>query len=186
MEATTWARSSAEGLLEKDLTLDIAERVRTLVTTRGFEVVMTRSADETLSLQQRAAVANGRRGDIFVSIHLNSLRPTSARGIETFYLGPSDGPEPDAIAAAENQHSGYSLADMRVMLERIYTDARRTSRGGWLNRSSARWCRRFDGPTRPSPTAASRRRPSSCWSPPTCRRFSPRCRASRTPTRRSG
>jgi N-acetylmuramoyl-L-alanine amidase len=117
--------ASAKGLLEKDLTLDLAERVRALVTTRGFDAVMTRSTDETLSLQQRADVANGRRGDIFVSIHLNSLRPTSARGVETYYLGPSEGPEPDAVAAAENQHSGYSLSDMRVMLERIYTDARR-------------------------------------------------------------
>ena len=116
--------ASAKGLLEKDLTLDLAERVRVLVTTRGFDAVMTRSTDETLSLQQRADVANGRRGDIFVSIHLNSLRPTSARGVETYYLGPSEGPEPDAVSA-ENQHSGYSLSDMRVMLERIYTDVRR-------------------------------------------------------------
>ena len=117
--------ASATGLLEKDLTLDLAERVRVLVTARGFDAAMTRSTDEALSLQQRAAIANGRRSDIFVSIHVNSLRPTSVRGIETYYLGPSEGPEPDAVAAAENQHSGYSLSDMRVMLERIYTDARR-------------------------------------------------------------
>jgi N-acetylmuramoyl-L-alanine amidase len=116
--------ASAKGLLEKDLTLDLAERVRVLVTTRGFDAVMTRSTDETLSLQQRAEVANGRRGDVFISIHVNSLRPASARGIETYYLGPSEGPEPDAVSA-ENQHSGYSLSDMRVMLERIYTDVRR-------------------------------------------------------------
>lgn len=117
--------SSASGLTEKDVTLDIAERVRQLIAARGFEVVMTRTADDTLSLQQRAATANGRRGDIFVSIHLNALAPASAKGIETYYLGPSDGAEHDAIAAAENQHSGYSLSDMRALLEKIYTDARR-------------------------------------------------------------
>ncbi len=86
---------------------------------------MTRTADETLSLLERAATANRRHGDIFVSIHLNSLRPPERAGIETYYLGPSDGPEPDAIAAAENRHSGYSLSDMRSLLEKIYTDARR-------------------------------------------------------------
>ena len=117
--------SSADGVNEKDVTLDIAERVRQLIVQRGFEAVMTRTEDETRSLQQRAATANRRHGDIFVSIHLNSLRPSSARGIETYYLGPSDGPEFDAIAAAENRHSGYSLGDIRSLLEKIYTDARR-------------------------------------------------------------
>ncbi len=47
------------------------------------------------------------------------------RGIETYYLGPSNSPELDAIAAAENQHSGYSLSDLRSLLEKIYMDARR-------------------------------------------------------------
>lgn len=117
--------SSTSGLTEKDVTLDIAERVRQLIVARGFAAVMTRTGDETLSLQQRAATANGGRGDIFVSIHLNALAPASAKGIETYYLGPSDGAEHDAIAAAENQHSGYSLSDMRALLEKIYTDARR-------------------------------------------------------------
>ena len=116
---------SADGLLEKTLTLDIASRVEQLVRQRGFDVVMTRSADATLSLMERATTANDQRGDIFVSIHLNSIRPVSARGVETYYLGPSAGPDPDHVAAMENQHSGYSLSDMRVLLERIYTDARR-------------------------------------------------------------
>jgi len=117
--------SSADGIHEKDVTLDIAERVRRLTVQRGFEAIMTRTADETRSLRQRADTANGRRGDIFVSIHLNSLRPSSARGIETYYLGPGNGPELDAIAAAENRHSGYSLSDIRSLLEKIYTDAKR-------------------------------------------------------------
>jgi N-acetylmuramoyl-L-alanine amidase len=118
--------SSAGGLQEKDLTLDIAARLRRLMVARGVEVVMTREVDRTLSLQQRAAIANDRRGDVFVSIHLNSLQPLTTGGIETYYLGPSSVPELDAIAARENQHSGYSLVDLRALLEQIYTDARRT------------------------------------------------------------
>jgi N-acetylmuramoyl-L-alanine amidase len=117
--------SSRGGLVEKDVTIDIAERLRTLALQRGFEVVMTRTADDTVSLRGRTAIANQQRGDIFVSIHLNSIRPRSARGIETYYLGPGDGQEQDTLAAAENQHSGYSLADLRTMLDRIYADARR-------------------------------------------------------------
>jgi N-acetylmuramoyl-L-alanine amidase len=117
--------SSASGLKEKDLTLDIAARVQHLLVMRGFDTVMTRIADETLSLQQRAAAANGRHGDIFVSIHLNWLERPDVRGVETYYLGPSRGADLDAIAAVENQQSGYSLSDMRALLEKIYTNARR-------------------------------------------------------------
>src|SRR5262245_41458577 len=117
--------SSATGLHEKEVTLDIAGRLRQLVVAGGFEAVMTREKDQTVSLQQRATVANDRRGDIFVSIHLNSLEPKSARGIETYYLGPTSAPDVDALAARENQDSGYSLADLRTLLDEIFTDARR-------------------------------------------------------------
>ncbi len=122
---TSLGTSSASGLQEKDLTLDIARRMQQLVVAQGLEAVMTRGTDETVSLQQRAARANDGRGDIFVSIHLNWLASPSAQGIETYHLGPSDDPELDAVAERENQHSGYSLSDLRVLLERIYTDARR-------------------------------------------------------------
>lgn len=116
---------SESGLVEKDITLDLASRVRRLLTARGIEVVMTRTGDQTLSLKDRAEAANAGRGDIFVSIHINVLAPATARGIETYYLGPGDEPGADEIATAENQHSGYSLADMRTLLDRIYADARR-------------------------------------------------------------
>ncbi len=117
--------ASATGLQEKTLTLDIALRTRDLIVMKGFDVVMTRTEDAAVSLQERATLANGRHGDIFVSIHLNALRPAAARGIETYYLGPSDSPEHDAIAAVENEESGYSLSDMRTLLDKIYADARR-------------------------------------------------------------
>lgn len=119
--------AGANGLQEKELTLDIARRTRDLVSGDGFDVIMTRTEDASVSLQQRALLANERQGDIFVSIHLNALKPASAKGIETYYLGPSESPEHDAIAAAENQQSGYSLSDMRSLLERIYGDARRAA-----------------------------------------------------------
>ena len=117
--------ASADGLLEKNITLDLAERTRKLLEAKGFEVVMTRAGDETLSLKERATTANQKRGDIFVSIHLNSLRPDGPSGVETYYLGPSEHPEHDAIASIENEHSGYAMADLRTLLDGIYLDARR-------------------------------------------------------------
>ena len=103
----------------------IAERIRRLVVQRKFEVIMTRTTDETLSLRQRAAIANGQRGDIFVSIHLNSFQPSNECDVETYYLRPSHDLQRDALAAKENEQSGYALSDMRSLFERIYTDARR-------------------------------------------------------------
>ena len=117
--------ASAGGLLEKTVTLDIAERAGHLLARQGFDVVLTRAGDDTRSLKERATTANETRADIFVSIHLNSFEPASARGVETFYLGPSEHPDQDAVAATENQHSGYSLADLRTLLDGIYADARR-------------------------------------------------------------
>ena len=117
--------AAAGGLKEKDLTIDIADRLRRLLVEHDVAVIMTREGDETVSLQQRAETANRGHGDIFVSIHLNSLTPRSARGVETYYLGSTDDPSLGEVAADENRDSGYSLSDMRTLLNRIYLDARK-------------------------------------------------------------
>jgi N-acetylmuramoyl-L-alanine amidase len=112
------------GLPEKVITLDIAERLRQLLEDHGYDVVMTREADETKSLKKRGDMANDAGGDIFLSIHVNWIELQEIRGIETFYLGPSDDPYVTKLAATENQGSGYSLADFRGILERVYADVR--------------------------------------------------------------
>jgi N-acetylmuramoyl-L-alanine amidase len=104
--------TGAMGLHEKDVTLDIADRLS------------RRQGDDTLSLQDRSNLANDARGDLFLSIHVNSLPPHN-RGIETYFLGASQAPSADAIAAEENRDSGYSMADLRTLVDMIYTDARK-------------------------------------------------------------
>jgi N-acetylmuramoyl-L-alanine amidase len=111
------------GLLEKDLTLDIAVRLKKLLE-QDFEVVMTREKDEEVSLEQRGTLANQQGADIFVSIHLNWIVDQKSRGVETYYLGPTDDPYLTRLAASENRESGYSMADMRRLLDRIYADVR--------------------------------------------------------------
>jgi N-acetylmuramoyl-L-alanine amidase len=121
---TSLGTSGVKGLHEKDITIDIAERLRKRLTSEGIVVLMTREGDKDVSLQDRSEKANSGHGDIFLSIHVNSLIPTDARGIETYYLGASDAPAVEALAAAENRDSGYSLADMRTLVDKIYMDAR--------------------------------------------------------------
>lgn len=118
--------ATASALLEKEITLDIGRRLQSLLEKDGFEVVATRDADRTIALNERARLANASRSDIFVSIHVNALsKHTESRGIETYYLGATDDPSLTQLAAAENQVSGYSLADMRRLLDGVYADARR-------------------------------------------------------------
>ena len=112
------------GLVEKEVTLDIARRLSDLLSASGYDVVLTRDRDVGMSLRDRADLANNRRGDIFVSIHVNWLENRELRGLETFYLGPTDDPYLEALAARENQQSGYSLSDQREILQKVYAGFR--------------------------------------------------------------
>ncbi|MEA2489399.1 MAG: N-acetylmuramoyl-L-alanine amidase [Acidobacteriota bacterium] len=118
--------ASRDDLLEKAITLDVGRRLRALLEHDGFEVVVTRGDDRTIALSDRASLANASKSDIFVSIHVNAIiKHTASRGIETYYLGPTNDPSLTELAAAENRVSGYSLADMRKLLDGVYADARR-------------------------------------------------------------
>ena len=78
------------GLVEKDLVLDVVQRLGTLLQTRlGTEVVYTRDDDLYVPLEQRAEMANEAQADLFVSIHGNNSDYPSARGVETYYTSGS-------------------------------------------------------------------------------------------------
>lgn len=112
-------------LAEKELTLDIGLRLRPLLESAGFEVLMTRETDVDVSLQERALLANESQADIFVSIHVNWFDEAGdVRGVETYYLGTAKEAYLNRLAARENHDSGYALADMRRLLDRIYGGVR--------------------------------------------------------------
>ena len=72
------------GTSEKDLTLDVAQRVDRLVQLQGLTTLFTRAGDTYVSLADRAAVANAQRNCVFISIHFDAARP-AASGVETYY-----------------------------------------------------------------------------------------------------
>ena len=80
-----------EGTLEKDVTLSVARRLQTAIQRRlGLRVVLTRSGDASVTLDQRAAIANNNRADLFISLHANASVRESAAGAEVFYLSPTE------------------------------------------------------------------------------------------------
>ncbi|HEV8198979.1 MAG TPA: N-acetylmuramoyl-L-alanine amidase [Candidatus Polarisedimenticolia bacterium] len=96
------------GLLEKDVTLDVARRVKArLMSDDGTAVYLTRDDDRKVPLDDRTALANHEKADLFVSIHANSSRRDSARGSETYFLSyQATDDDARALAALENDTLG--------------------------------------------------------------------------------
>lgn len=92
------------GLQEKELVLDVAKRLARRLRDRGLQVVLTREDDRFLSLEERTAVANDARADLFVSIHANASRSARPRGVET-YFAAMDASDEDARRVAERENS---------------------------------------------------------------------------------
>ncbi len=76
------------GLTEKEMTLDVAFRLRDILEAEGYRVVLTREDDTYVTLEQRATIANRIEADLFISIHFNAVDDPSVSGTETFILTP--------------------------------------------------------------------------------------------------
>jgi N-acetylmuramoyl-L-alanine amidase len=103
------------GLLEKDVTLDLAQRLEALLDRDpDITVVLTRDDDRLVGLDERTAIANYNSADLFLSIHINASRRTNARGAETYFLSAeATDDEARTLAALENQATGVSEESLR-------------------------------------------------------------------------
>jgi len=108
------------GLMEKDLVLDVAKRLGAMLEDRlGGEVIFTRTDDTFVPLESRTALANQKQADLFVSIHANSSRSSSARGVETYYLNFTSSPDALEVAARENAVSEKSIHELQDLVKKI-------------------------------------------------------------------
>ncbi len=110
--------SGPSGLLEKSVVLDVAKRTARLLRDQlGLEVLLTRERDQDIPLDERAAIANHRKGDLFVSIHANASVRRSASGAETYFLAyQTDDAEAENVAQRENR-AGRSSAPHRPVAD---------------------------------------------------------------------
>lgn len=110
----------AGGLREKDLVLDVARRLRAYIKSQfpDVEVILTRDSDRFIALEERTAIANSRRADLFISVHANASPSRGASGVETFFVNPQRAknlmPNPPMTAAqpiqSKTQDAGISDA----------------------------------------------------------------------------
>jgi N-acetylmuramoyl-L-alanine amidase len=82
---------------EKEMTLDVAQRLKKTLAASGYRVVMTRDSDVFVPLGARVAIANSYSNAIFVSIHFNSAKRSGAGGIETYFYSRDSLPLASAI-----------------------------------------------------------------------------------------
>jgi len=96
------------GLSEKDITLDLARRLKARIQSgMDADVLLTREADRSVALDERTAIANHHRADLFVSIHANATRRGQAEGAETYFLSYQETDDDSrAVAAIENNTLG--------------------------------------------------------------------------------
>jgi len=103
----------ASGLVEKELVLDLAQRLAAKLRAQGFTAVLTRSADAFVPLDERTRVANAAGADLFVSIHANASRLANVRGAETFFASLEASDEAaEELARAENAAFGPAAAKL--------------------------------------------------------------------------
>jgi len=110
-----------QGLLEKDLCLDVALRFGQLIEENiaGAEVIYTRKDDRHVSLEERTSIANAANADLFISIHANSSDFREARGVETYYLSLATSPQSRELATRENASAQSSLHDLSELVAKI-------------------------------------------------------------------
>jgi len=108
------------GLVEKELTLDVARRLAALVEeSMGSEAILTRDHDKYVELEDRAAMANHKKADLFVSIHANSSPIRTASGAETYVLSFTTSKAAMEVAARENAASERSISELKELLQKI-------------------------------------------------------------------
>jgi len=108
------------GLMEKELVLDVAKRLKTLIEEQiGADVFLTRENDTFVPLESRTSLANEQSGDLFISIHANSSRLRTVRGVETFYLNITTSRESLDTATRENAASERSIHELQDLLKAI-------------------------------------------------------------------
>jgi len=114
-----------KGVHEKHVVLQIAKRLaKALREEIGCEVVLTRTSDRYLTLEERTAFANTQNADLFISLHTNAHSDRRAGGIETYFLNLATDDDAIRVAAMENATSTKNISDLQTILNDLMQNAK--------------------------------------------------------------
>ena len=116
---------------EKNITLALAKRLASRLKKEiGCEVFLTRKKDTFLSLEQRTAIANMKKADLFISLHVNAHKDPRIHGLETYFLNMATDQQAVMVAARENATSEKNISDLQTILNDLMmnTKIRESSR----------------------------------------------------------
>ncbi len=113
---------------EKDLTLEISKKIYDRLQSKGHRVFLTRSMDRTVTLQERANIAEKIKADLFISVHINSSADVRAKGFETFYLDNHDDIAIKKVEKAENINPGTADAIQQILIDLAVEQTVKTSK----------------------------------------------------------
>ncbi|MGE4299883.1 MAG: N-acetylmuramoyl-L-alanine amidase [Desulfovibrionaceae bacterium] len=113
--------ASANGIHEKDVNLSFATILGAHLKKQGFTVLYTRTTDVFIPLEERTAMANVRKADLFVSIHCNAYKDTDTSGFETYYLNWPKNVDrlAERVAARENAVSPNRISDLQRIVSQL-------------------------------------------------------------------
>lgn len=112
-----WVGKTLKVICEKDIALSIAKIIHKDLA-KDFSAYLTRSLDRTVTLEERAALADKIKADIFISIHINASTSKSSHGLETFYLDNHDNAAVKKVEQVENKN----LKGEQVIINKILAD----------------------------------------------------------------
>jgi N-acetylmuramoyl-L-alanine amidase len=114
-----------KGVHEKHIVLKLGLRLAKKIREKlHCEVVMTRTSDRYLTLEERTAFANTKNADLFISLHTNAARDRRAYGIETFFLNMATDDDAILVAARENATSTKNISDLQAILSDLMQNAK--------------------------------------------------------------
>ncbi len=103
-------------LYEKDVNLRLGKILGTILKQKGFNIKYTRTEDKFVPLEERTAMANSEKADLFVSLHVNAHQNRKINGLEVYYLNIASSKEAVRVAARENAVSTKKISDLQVIL----------------------------------------------------------------------
>lgn len=128
-KAETVGRTPPELIKEKDIAMAISKKIYDKLLDKNYTTFLTRSFDRTVSLPERAAIAEKTKADLFISVHINSSPAGAASGFETYYLGNHDDWAIKKVEKAENvQTKGEEFVVQQILVDLVIDQTVSTSK----------------------------------------------------------